>query len=193
MKMKHSGRHFHDEDVASFEKRKKKKYTQFDQRNEKQQRLYQGQRENGFTCIQCNFPVSVEREVSGVKNRNHCPRCLFSRHVDEFKAGDRKANCKSRMEPVGLTLKQTPKRYGGNQQGELMLIHCCKGCGKISINRIAADDDVEKLYQIFEQSTHLEAYWKEALADQGIRVLGLADLTAVYSRLFGWQSILDEF
>jgi len=143
--------------------------------------------------VQCEFPVSAEREISGVNNRNHCPRCLFSRHVDEKTAGDRRATCMSRMEPVGLTLKQAHKRYGQEEQGELMLIHQCKGCGKISINRIAADDDAAFIYQLFKRTAETPAEWKFTLLAQGIKPLGPDDLTAVYSRLFGWQAILEQF
>lgn len=149
--------------------------------------------EKGFSCVQCGFSVTTSREQSGVNNRNHCPRCLWSKHVDELKAGDRKAECKSRMQPIGLTLKQTPKRYNREAQGELMLIHRCTGCGKLSINRIAADDDAAVIYQVFNRSIALTAKWKELLKDEGIRLLGTSDLTVVYSQLFGWLSILEEF
>jgi len=113
--------------------------------------------------------------------------------VDEFKAGDRKAECKSRMQPLGLTIKQTSKRYNREAQGELMLIHRCTGCGKLSINRIAADDDAVAIYQVFNRSLALTVKWKETLKNEGIRLLGATDLTVVYSQLFGWQSILEEF
>lgn len=147
----------------------------------------------GFTCVQCATPVSTDREQCGVNNRNHCPHCLYSLHVDLAKAGDRKAECKSRMKPVGLTIKQTLKRYGANLQGELMLIHRCTGCGKISINRIAADDEAYAVYRVFQQSETLAQEFKEALEGQGILLLGTREITTVYSRLFGWQSILEEF
>ena len=97
------------------------------------------------------------------------------------------------MQPIGLTLKQSPKRYNRETAGELMLIHRCTGCGKLSINRIAADDDAVVIYQIFNRSLGLTEKWKELLKDEGIRLLGSTDLTVVYSQLFGWQSILGEF
>jgi hypothetical protein len=42
-----------------------------------------------FTCKHCGAFVSALSVASGVINRNHCPFCLYSRHVDLFKAGDR--------------------------------------------------------------------------------------------------------
>lgn len=192
MKFKHYSRcGKDDEPFNTFEKRKKKNkplHSPVDERIE-----YQSHREHGFNCIQCGFPVAVEREQSGVVNRNHCPRCLYSRHVDEFKAGDRKSQCKSRMQPVGLTLKKTHKRYGQDTSGELMIIHHCGGCGKFSINRIAADDDAAVIYALFKRSVKLPPEWLTALALEGITLLGQADLTTVYSQLFGWQAILSEF
>lgn len=150
--------------------------------------------EDQFRCQNCGLMVSTDPELSGVNNRNHCPNCLFSRHVDLYKAGDRKAECKARMQPVGLTVKQTNKRFSTSDNGgEMMLIHCCTACDKISINRIAADDSAGQLYRLYRQSFAMALPLRQLLADQGIRLLQAADLTTVYSQLFGWQSILCEF
>lgn len=146
-----------------------------------------------FRCTQCGQVVSTSRECSGVNNRNHCPVCLWSRHVDHLKAGDRRSGCRSRMEPLGLTLKHTPKRYGGEQQGELMLIHRCAGCGKLSINRVAADDNAASIYKLFLRAQHIDAELLSRLKAQGITPLLARDLTTVHTQLFGWQSLLDEF
>jgi hypothetical protein len=146
-----------------------------------------------FKCRQCGAIVSADRALSGVNNRNHCPFCLWSRHVDHSTPGDRQAQCKSRMQPIGLTLKHTLKRNGMEKGGELMLVHCCTGCGKRSINRIAADDDPQAVYQIFRRSLDLGEKVVQQLNDEGILLLGARDLTIVYSQLYGWQSILEEF
>jgi len=146
-----------------------------------------------FKCQQCGAFVSADRALSGVNNRNHCPFCLWSRHVDQDTPGDRKAICKSRMQPLGLTVKHTIKRYGMEKVGELMLIHRCTGCGKHSINRIAADDDPQSVYQLFHRSLDLCEEMVRQLNDEGILLLGSRDLTVVYSQLYGWSSILEEF
>lgn len=146
-----------------------------------------------FKCRQCGAIVSADRALSGVNNRNHCPFCLWSRHVDHSTPGDRLAQCKSRMQPIGLTLKHTLKRYGMEKAGELMLIHHCTGCCKYSINRIAADDDPQAVYQIFRSSLGLGEKVVQQLNDEGILLLGARDLTIVYSQLYGWRSILEEF
>jgi predicted RNA-binding Zn-ribbon protein involved in translation (DUF1610 family) len=145
-----------------------------------------------FKCRQCGAFVSADRALSGVNNRNHCPLCLWSRHVDRDTPGDRKATCKSRMQPLGLTVKHTLKRYTMEKAGELMLIHHCTGCGKHSINRIAADDP-QAVYQLFRRSLALSEETMSKLNELGILLLGSRDLTVVYSQLYGWQSILEEF
>jgi len=89
------------------------------------------------------------------------------------------------MKPIGLTFKSTRKKYGIDRYGELMLIHWCAGCGKVSINRIAADDDAEMLLGVYQSSLQLEAQTRNQLAGEGIRALDAADREIVAIRLFG--------
>ncbi len=142
-----------------------------------------------FTCIHCNNYVSVDSLFSGVHNRNHCPFCLRSKHVDLFKAGDRLSACKAQMEPVGLTLKKTNKKYQRPTQGELMLIHYCSDCGKISINRIAADDIAENIFEVFDRSLCLDPWTRAQLERGKIQILQQPDEEIVRARLFGWGGI----
>ena len=121
-----------------------------------------------FKCLHCHYYVSADAFIAGVNNRNHCPYCLWSRHMDLFEAGDRLAVCKAEMQPIGLTLKRTRKKYGMAKYGELMLIHLCSDCEKISLNRIAADDDTELVYEIYKNSLHLDIRIKTALTKNGI-------------------------
>jgi hypothetical protein len=149
-------------------------------------------REKEFRCIACGRFIPTQRESSGVNNRNHCPHCLTSRHVDLNTPGDRKADCRSKMLPIGLTIKRTLKKYGELRKGELMLIHQCAGCGKYSINRIAGDDDAHALYRVFTESEILYPEILSELAGQGIDILSRGDSTVVFSQLFGWQAIVEE-
>ncbi|MFG0258268.1 MAG: RNHCP domain-containing protein [Phycisphaerales bacterium JB043] len=87
----------------------------------------------GFVCVRCGAHVSGS--AYGTKHRNHCPVCLWSRHVDEY-VGDRRASCRSGMEPIGVEVRP---------DGEWALIHRCTGCGVLRTNRVAGDDDVLKL------------------------------------------------
>jgi hypothetical protein len=141
--------------------------------------------EAGFRCKHCQSFVSTASIFSGVQNRNHCPYCLWSRHVDLHQAGDRLAACKAQMQPVGLTLKKQRKKYGNDACGELMIVHLCTDCGRLSINRIAADDEPEALLKIFECSLELDLPALSHLEEDGIRALKAADADLVYARLFG--------
>ncbi|MEW5872732.1 MAG: RNHCP domain-containing protein [Chloroflexota bacterium] len=141
-------------------------------------------RYTGFWCMGCHQYVPAAVMFSGVQNRNHCPYCLRSRHLDLYEAGDRLAACKAVMSPVGLTVKKTAKKYG-QAQGELMLIHVCVDCGKVSINRIAADDDAQRILELFEDSLQLDAPIRRRLAKSGVGTLRATDLALVRARLFG--------
>jgi len=140
-----------------------------------------------FVCMVCHNFVSAEAALSGVQHRNHCPYCLSSRHLDLFKAGDRLSACKASMRPVALSLKKTCKKYAGENQGEVMLVHLCAGCGKISINRIAADDDSENLRGILEASYCLDNGLKSLIAIAGIAIITRGDHHLLQFQLFGYD------
>jgi len=82
-----------------------------------------------FICNNCELTVMPQR--SGTKHRNHCPHCLWSRHVD-MATGDRRCSCRGNMEPIGIWVKK---------RQEWSIIHRCKKCGFIRTNRIAGDDN----------------------------------------------------
>ncbi len=69
----------------------------------------------GFTCIHCKREISSDPILSGVNNRNHCPYCLHSRHVDLYQAGDRLNACKGDLRPIGLAWKKSHKKMSGMQ------------------------------------------------------------------------------
>jgi hypothetical protein len=140
---------------------------------------------NGFRCLHCRADISAEFPQSGVRNRNHCPYCLWSRHLDWRSAGDRLSSCKGAMRPIGLTLKNVRKKYGDAQAGELMVIHQCVECRCVSINRIASDDWTDILVEIFLASREEDGRIRSELAGRGIRMLKRADWEAVSLRLFG--------
>jgi hypothetical protein len=141
---------------------------------------------NGFICSHCHAFVYTRSGVSGVQNRNHCPYCLWSRHLDLYAAGDRLSACKARMEPIALTVKQTRKNYGPGR-GELMLVHACTECETVSINRIAADDDPQSLFAVFEDSLCLGSLRRARLEDENVHALDAADRRMVLMQLFGYE------
>lgn len=138
-----------------------------------------------FVCLVCKNFVSTEIALSGVWNRNHCPYCLSSRHLDLYEAGDRLSACKAPMRPIALTQKLTAKKYAQSGQGELMLVHLCTECGQASLNRIAADDDLESVYRVFQSSQSLAASVKTALAQNGVALLSTEASRFVQEQLWG--------
>jgi DNA-directed RNA polymerase subunit RPC12/RpoP len=193
MKHKHNHQRWNDDAADNFEKIHRKRNANGPYDPPRTSRSHVSNRTDAFKCTNCGAMVSLNREVSGVNNRNHCPYCLWSRHLDQRMAGDRLSTCRGRMEPLGLTVKHSLKRYQAEKQGELMLIHRCAACGKLSINRIAGDDNTLLLNELFLGSQHLPQPLANRLAAQGILPLGPRDFTLVQSQLFGWQSILAEF
>ena len=137
-----------------------------------------------FRCAHCQHIVSSAHLLSGVNNRNHCPYCLWSRHLDLYTAGDRLSACKAPMQPLVLTTKRSRNKYGCGH-GELMLVHLCTGCGNISINRIAADDDAGTLLEIFDTSLALPTRTLKLLLENEIEVLAPNSLSVLQLQLVG--------
>jgi hypothetical protein len=138
-----------------------------------------------FKCQHCGNYVSAARMLAGVGNRNHCPYCLWSRHLDLFEAGDRLAACKAPMRPVGLTLKRSCNKYASAASGELMLVHLCTDCDGISINRIAADDHPEAIMEVFESSLTESAWLRNQIRESKINLLDDESYDIVCRQLFG--------
>lgn len=129
-------------------------------------------RRPSFHCVHCGSEVPTE--ASQTKHRNHCPICLWSRHVDES-IGDRKSTCLSSMEPLGLTIKR--------DGGELMIVHRCTGCGKIGKNRTAGDDNAASVAALLESSVALDEHTTAELEAEGIEFC--CDRELVQERLWG--------
>jgi len=81
-----------------------------------------------FVCGHCHVLVR------GNGYTNHCPHCLWSRHVD-IHPGDRAALCGGLMRPMSLELVG----------GEYIITHHCVDCGYEKRNRAAKDDELEKI------------------------------------------------
>ena len=93
--------------------------------------------DQAFKCGHCKQFIGAP--IAGGRHRNHCPNCLYSRHVDDTMPGDRKSDCHALMEPTGILTRRN---------GEQVIIHRCLGCGKEDPNRIAADDNPLLLMQL---------------------------------------------
>jgi hypothetical protein len=83
-----------------------------------------------FKCRNCK--AFIGEPPAGGQQRNHCPMCLYSLHVDDKTPGDRASECRSLMEPIGVFYRRNL---------EQVVVHRCLGCGFTRYNRIAADDN----------------------------------------------------
>lgn len=91
---------------------------------------------DSFECKICGRLMVPEN--AGTGHRNHCSNCLHSLHVDD-EPGDRASDCGGIMDPVSVWTRK---------DGEWAIIHRCRRCGKLSSNRIAADDNPMMLMSI---------------------------------------------
>jgi hypothetical protein len=89
-----------------------------------------------FVCQDCGCAVAPLS--SGGNNRNHCPYCLHSKHLDVC-PGDRKSACRGLMEPIAVWVQKN---------GEWSIVHRCNQCGFIRTNRIAGDDNDGRLFAL---------------------------------------------
>ena len=97
---------------------------------------FQRKKEN-FICENCG------KEVIGNGYTNHCPNCLYSKHVD-INPGDRAETCGGLMEPVDLELKD----------GKYVVVHKCMKCGFIRKNKITAEDNFEAVLTLSKQQVN---------------------------------------
>ncbi|MBT7008924.1 RNHCP domain-containing protein [Candidatus Peregrinibacteria bacterium] len=93
-------------------------------------------RQEPFTCEHCSFNVPV---LDNGSYRNHCPKCLWSKHVDKNGPGDRESECKGMMKPVGMEYR---KKKGW------MILQTCEICGKENCNLTAPDDDSDIIAEL---------------------------------------------
>ncbi len=84
-----------------------------------------------FVCDRCGF------FVGGDGYTNHCPKCLWSKHVD-VNPGDRMSECFGMMEPIDVFVKGD----------EYAILHKCIKCGYEKKNRTSKKDDFNSILKI---------------------------------------------
>ena len=86
-----------------------------------------------FICENCNKNV----EKLNYSARDHCPYCLYSKHVDIL-PGDRQNNCTGLLKPIKIEkFKNTYK-----------IIYQCEKCKELHKNIIANDDDMDLIIEL---------------------------------------------
>jgi len=93
-----------------------------------------------FTCDHCH------QKVIGTGYTNHCPNCLYSKHVDELIPGDRSSSCLGLMKPISIIIKA----------GKFILFHQCQTCRKITRNKTAPNDNQKLLVKLSTQPSPIK-------------------------------------
>lgn len=93
-------------------------------------KIFQKRKED-FVCEHCGA------RVVGDGYTNHCPQCLYSKHVDVF-PGDRQEACGGLMEPIGYEKEKNQER----------LSYRCVRCGKKGKNKVQEEDDFEAILAV---------------------------------------------
>ena len=92
-----------------------------------------------FKCENCGNQV----EKLGYTSRDHCPKCLHSKHVD-INPGDRNNNCKGLMKPIGI------EKYKNSYK----IIYNCIKCHQIHKNIMASDDNFDLIIHLSNINNH---------------------------------------
>jgi DNA-directed RNA polymerase subunit RPC12/RpoP len=100
----------------------------------------------GFTCGHCGREVPPTAQTTP---RNHCPHCLWGRHVD-VNPGDRANRCKGMMRPIGI--------YTHGRK-EYVILHQCMRCGeRVRAKAIMSDtnaaDDFDLIVELAGRPIH---------------------------------------
>lgn len=91
-----------------------------------------------FNCAHCGAVVH------GNGYTNHCPQCLWSRHVDN-NPGDRAATCGGMMAPIAV-----------ESDGDRFIItHVCEICGKTKRQRTSDNDNMDAIIEISKNNTFI--------------------------------------
>lgn len=93
-------------------------------------------KDENFICENCGHEV----EKLNYTARDHCPVCLYSKHVD-INPGDRENTCQGLLKPIEIEkFKDTYK-----------IIYMCIKCGMIHKNIMANDDNIELIIDLSVQ------------------------------------------
>ena len=94
-------------------------------------------RDETFKCDNCGREVFKLNYTA----RDHCPYCLYSKHVD-INPGDRLNSCQGLLKPIGI------EKFKNSYK----IIYICNKCGTIHKNVMANDDDFDEIIKLSQKS-----------------------------------------
>lgn len=89
-----------------------------------------------FTCEKCGY------QVTGDGYTDHCPKCLYGKHVDANLPGDRQSSCHGMLRPTGIRIKEQKQQ----------IQYTCETCGKVSYCKIAKEDNYEIIISLSQHA-----------------------------------------
>jgi len=84
-----------------------------------------------FECENCGL------KIKGDGYTNHCPNCLWSKHVD-INPGDRESNCLGMMEPISAIYKS----------GKIVIRQKCIKCKTIKNIKSSSKDNKDQIIKL---------------------------------------------
>ena len=89
--------------------------------------------DESFICENCGKEVTR----LGYTARDHCPFCLYSKHLD-INPGDRENTCKGLMRPIGI------EKFKNSYK----IIYSCDKCHELHKNIMANDDNFDLIISL---------------------------------------------
>lgn len=93
-------------------------------------------RDEEFICENCGKKVLP----LGYTARDHCPYCLYSKHVD-IMPGDRQNSCLGLLSPIGI------EKFRDSYK----IVYRCLSCGQLHRNIMAQDDNMDLIIRLSSQ------------------------------------------
>lgn len=95
-------------------------------------------RDEKFICENCGEMV----EKLNYTARDHCPFCLFSKHVD-INPGDRLNSCQGLLKPIGI------EKY----RDSFKIIYKCQKCKENHKNIMSNDDNMDLIIELSKNNS----------------------------------------
>jgi hypothetical protein len=90
------------------------------------------------------------------------------------------------MQPVAIAFKDYRiNPFTNKGSGELMIVHKCLNCAKLSPNRISGDDNEYQIVSILKESINLNENMLSQLRNMGLEPITTSNIIEAYISLFG--------